>query len=219
MCAITEHGIGIPMMADEVTRTESPATHSSQDTDRDTLDNTNVGDVIGTDDEESRPPLPPRPVLLHPSDHQSPPLSSDARPTTANRPQLQSKPTTALSSIDIQTLSFPDGTRGTFSASALGQTLELGNRKVSRNGSEADDNASLMSYAPTMRAGGDLDSLLGDSLSTQSPAWKLLSSQADTVNPFETTDFESDDKLSSFEHEFDELEEVDSKGGNEGKCR
>jgi hypothetical protein len=170
-------------------------------------------------EEEPAPPLPPRPSLLQ---------TNRARPITPlapARPSLQSNPTTALSSIDIQTLSFPDGSRGTFSTPAGrvasesiaglsgGQTTP--SRKVSRSGSEIDDSASLMSYAPTLRANGDLASLLDEGLSTQSPAWRLLSAQAETVNPFETIEYE-DTTLVNFEHEFDEIEAVDSKGGNEG---
>jgi hypothetical protein len=206
------------MMADEVARTKPLATNKADDPGADKLDPRKPQDDAVSEEEEQRPALPPRPPVLQPPDRPSTPHSSVARPTTANRPHLQARPTTALSSIDIQTLSFPDGSRGTFSVSALGQTLEPGNRKVSRSGSEIDDNASLMSYAPTMRAGGDLDSLLGDNLSTQSPAWRLLNSQADTVNPFETVEFDHDDKLLNFDHEFDELAEVDSHGGNEGTC-
>jgi len=178
------------------------------------------GDHGGIDEvSEERPPLPPRPSLL------------GARPNTPlsveKRPPLQSKPTTAVSSVDIQTLSFPDGSRGTFSTPASRSVSETvsglsagtstpRSRKVSHNGSEFDDSASLMSYAPTLKANGDLASLLDEGLNSQSPAWKLLSSQADTVNPFETIESE-DHALVNFDHEFDEIEAVDSKGGNEGK--
>lgn len=72
-----------------------------------------------------------------------------------------------------------------------------------------------MSYAPTLKANGDLASLLDDGLNSQSPAWKLLSSQAESVNPFENIEFE-DNALSNFEHEFDEIEALDSQSGNEG---
>lgn len=156
--------------------------------------------------EEQRPPLPPRPSLL----------------TAAERPTLQSKATTAISSVDIQTLAFPDGTRGTFSTpasrsvsgavSASGTTTP--SRRVSGNGSEMDDvdAASLMSFVPTLKANGDLASLLDEGLNMQTPAWKSLSQQADTVNPFELPDY----ILADFENEFDEVEAVDSKGGNEG---
>ena len=72
-----------------------------------------------------------------------------------------------------------------------------------------------MSYAPTLRANGDLASLLAEGPNSQSPAWRLLSSQADTVDPFETSDYE-DISLANFEHEFDDIEAVDGQGGNEG---
>ena len=166
-----------------------------------------------------RPPLPQIPSLL--GDRPTTPLSHNKRPT------LLSKPTTAVSSVDIQTLSFPDGSRGTFPTPTSRPVSEAGpeifagtstpsSRKVSHNGSEFDDSTSLMSYAPTLRANGDLASLLDEGLKSQSPAWKLLSSQADTVNPFETVDSE-DNTLLNIENEFDEIEAVDSKGGNEGR--
>jgi vacuolar fusion protein MON1 len=171
------------------------------------------------EEEEQRPPLPPRPSLLQ-ADLPSAPSASTMRPA------LQAKPTTAISSVDIQTLSFPDGTRGTFSTpasrtvseavsiSAISGGQSTPSRK-GRNGSDIDDATSLMSYAPTLRANGDLASLLDEGLSSQSPAWKLLSTQAETVNPFEKVDYE-DLSLVDFDHEFDEIEAVDQKGGNEG---
>ena len=170
--------------------------------------------------EEQRPPLPPRPSFLQTSNRPATP--------TERRPALQSKATTAVSSVDIQTLSFPDGTRGTFSTPASRAVSEsipgtsgghsTPSRKPSRTGSEAgaDDSASLMSYAPTLRANGDLASLLDEGLNSQSPAWRLLSSQVDTVDPFEAVEYE-DHSLLNFEKEFEEIGEVDSQGGNEGQ--
>jgi len=178
--------------------------------------------IRGDHDEEDEqpPPLPPRPSLLQATDLPTP-------LTTAKGPSLQAKPTTAISSVDIQTLSFPDGSRGTFStptSRSVSESVSISgtsggqstpSRKASRNGSEFDDSTSLMSYAPTLRANGDLASLLDEGLSSQSPAWKLLSSQAETVNPFEKVDYE-DLSLANFDHEFDEIDAVDQKGGNEG---
>jgi hypothetical protein len=162
-----------------------------------------------------RPPLPPRPKIVPSSERPVTPLGHFTSPT--KKPQMQSQATTALSPMDIQTLSFPDGTRGTFSTSDNSTPPSIsGSRKVSQNGSEIDDNASLMSYAPTLRAAGDLNSLLGESSNAQSPAWKLLSAQAELMNPFETVEYNQHDCLSTFEHEFDEIPDADSKGGNEG---
>lgn len=175
---------------------------------------TKGGQDASQEEEESRPPLPPRPSLLKPTN----------RPGSA----YASKPTTGLSSIDIQTLSFPDGSRGTFSIPASRSASEsvsvsgisggqsTPSRKVSRNGSEFDDSASLMSHAPTLRGNGDLASLLDEGLNSQSAAWKLLSTQTESVNAFEQTDYE-DQSLLNFDHEFDEIEAVDSKGENGGR--
>jgi vacuolar fusion protein MON1 len=160
-------------------------------------------------DKEHRPPLPPRPMILRSSD----------RPVTSSTevPQMQSQATTALSPIDIQTLSFPDGTRGTFSTISHSKPISIsGSRRVSQNSSDVDDSTSLMSYAPTSRAAGDLNSLVGDRSNAHSPAWRLLSAQADSTNPFESIEYNEDDCLSTFEREFDEIPETDSKGGNEG---
>ncbi|KAH6675702.1 vacuolar fusion protein-like protein mon1 [Halenospora varia] len=216
--AAADNGIGT--MSDDVKRTEQNKSDSSDATiTPGTYDGTQAKD--DTDERHNRPPLPPRPSLLSSTERPITPLS----PT--KRPALQSKPTTAISSVDIQTLSFPDGTRGTFSTpasrsvseSASVSGLSVGqrtpSRKVSNNGSgEFDDSNSIMSYAPTLKANGDLASLLDEGLNAQSPAWKLLSTQADTVNPFESVEFQ-DVALLNFDHEFDEIEAVDSKGGNE----
>lgn len=180
----------------------------------------NQDDISDDDTIERRPLLPPRPSLLQVAE----------RPKTSGGPKLpalQSKPTTALSSVDIQTLSFPDGTRGTFStpvsrpASETKQgygtnsSISSPSKKNSLEGSDNDDNASLMSCAPTLKANGDLSSLLDDGLNAQSPAWQLLNSQADHGEPIdETVEFE-DTSLTNFDREFDEIGEVDSKGGNE----
>ena len=172
--------------------------------------------------QEDRPHLPARPSLLQTTTQR--PITT----ATSTRPTLQAKSTTAVSSVDIQTLSFPDGTRGTFSTPASRAVSESisgvsggqssPSRKSSHNGSEAggDDSASLMSFAPTSRANGDLASLLDEGLTSQSPAWRLLNSQADSVDPFETTENE-DLSLLNFEHEFDDIESVDIQGGNEGQ--
>lgn len=181
--------------------------------------NSNIGSSASSNAaEEQRPPLPPRPSLLQTG-------NGPSAPQSPNQPTLQARATTALSSLDIQTLSFPDGSRGTFSTPASGAGSEslsdiaegqgTPSRKVSRNGSDLDDDASLMSIAPTLKGHGDLASLLDDELNTQTPAWRMLNSQTDSANLFETAEYE-DTSLANFNHEFDEIEAVDSKKGNEG---
>ncbi|RDW85040.1 putative MON1 [Coleophoma cylindrospora] len=179
-----------------------------------------MGAVEDGDEDGYRPPLPPRPNLSKTPERPTTPGGLN----TSNRPSLLSKPTTAVSSIDIQTLSFPDGSRGTFSTPASRSVSESAaldtpgsmtpKERHSQNGSEGDDATSLMSYAPTMKGTGDLASLLNDDINAQSPAWRLLSSKADTVNPFEAIDYENTSLL-NFENEFNEIAPVDSKGGNE----
>lgn len=165
--------------------------------------------VIVVDDqacvkEEVAPPLPPRPSLLHVS----------GRPMTLA--------TTAVSSIEIQTLTFPDGTRGTFTATdkaaesnksvgMIGDTTPVS--KSDRLSSDMDDNTSLLSFLPTHKANADLASLLDEGLNSQSPAWRLLSSQSVYVNPFESPGFQEAD-LANFDCELENLASV--KDGNEG---
>ena len=150
--------------------------------------------------EELRPPLPPRPSLLY----------ATGRPTTSA--------TTALSSIEIQTLTFPDGSRGTFTSSSKdeGSDAATDHRsplpRSSKASSQVDDDASLLSCVPILRGNGDLESLLDEGLNSQSPAWKLLSAQAEGVNPFELSESQ-DVTLATFENEFEELAAV--KDGNE----
>jgi hypothetical protein len=181
-------------------------------------DKTDLKDLLPSNEDDSdarenRPELPPRQL-----DGSSPPNPSG--------PSLQAKATTALSSIDIQTVSFPDGSRGTFSTSdgetiapsgsRSGQSILAFNSRKSSGVVEADDNASIMSYAPTNRAPGDLESLLGGNASSQTAAYKLLSSQVDAGEPFEAVEYKDDDRLANFEQEFVELDGVDSQRGNEG---
>jgi len=174
---------------------------------------TSVGEnphpIIKVNQPEEPPPLPPRPSLLQTATRPGISTSSDRRPS------LQSKPTTAISSVDIQTLSFPDGTRGTFSVPGSVDGQSTPNPRASRYSSEADDSASFMSCTPTFKGNADLASLLDDGLNSQSPAWRLLNSQAETGYPFESADYDNT-SLAGFEQEFDEIEGVDTEGGNEG---
>ncbi|KAI1490383.1 trafficking protein Mon1-domain-containing protein [Biscogniauxia mediterranea] len=154
--------------------------------------------------EERPPPLPPRPS-----------------PAAA-----VGKPTTALSSMNIQTLSFPDGSRGTFSttndsgpansdpasSSADQGIADLGFAAVARNSriTDIDESMSVMSFAPTLRPPGDLESLLiGDGdMGKKSPAWVLLRSQSAVVRPFESAGPEQATLSASFAREFQDIPDV-----------
>jgi hypothetical protein len=78
-------------------------------------------------DEDRRPPLPPRPSTA----------ASSADPKA-----LQAPPTTAITPIDIQTLSFPDGSRGTFSSPAVtaARSLSAATTPAARSGQASPRN-------------------------------------------------------------------------------
>ncbi|PTD09629.1 Vacuolar fusion protein MON1 [Fusarium culmorum] len=152
---------------------------------------------ISSVDEDYRPPLPPRP-------------STNATDSGS----LQGQATTAITPVEIQTLSFPDGSRGTFSTpgpDSIPSPAESGgaspNRHDSSTSAEVDETASLMSFAPTMRPAGDIASLLAGELHKKSPAWKMLRTQSASVLPFEKGRIGADDRFVEFHREFDPLPE------------
>ncbi|PMB69716.1 Vacuolar fusion protein MON1 [Beauveria bassiana] len=132
--------------------------------------------------------------------------SNDA---TDSKPHA-SRATTAVTAVDIQTLSFPDGSRGTFQtpgARSVSTPVPSGyaspGYKASHSGAEGDDGASVMSFVPTMRPTGDIASLFVGDLGKRSVAWNMLRSQAPTVQPFESSRYRQDDLLANFEGEFE----------------
>ncbi|TPX15393.1 uncharacterized protein E0L32_004373 [Thyridium curvatum] len=147
------------------------------------------------------PPLPPRQRASTGDDT----LGVDSAP-------LQSRATTAISPIDIQTLSFPDGSRGTFSTAstkAPPSPAHIGSGYTSPNvpglvplNSENSDSMSIMSFAPTMRPPGDLASLVAGDFNRKSRAWQLLRSQSAAVQPFESKRSDGPKRLVDFEKEF-----------------
>lgn len=153
-------------------------------------------DTKSSDDTDYRPPLPPRPPTN---------ASIDAK-------SFQAQATTAVTPVEIQTLSFPDGSRGTFPTpgpDSVPTEIESGhaspNRQSGSGSGEADEGASLMSFAPTMRPAGDIASLLAGELHKRSPAWNLLRSQSSSVMPFEKVRRGDGDRLTGFGQEFDSL--------------
>ncbi len=173
-------------------------------------------------DEGPRPPLPPRPVKLD--------LLGEVSSTSggglltlksSSRPNLQATATTGLSLTDIHTQSYPGGSRETSeSTSSRRSPKDFGSIKRFKNryGSEGDESASVKSYAPTLEAGGDVESLLGEVLgaSSASPAWGLLSSQGERLDPFESISYEDDEVTADFNQEFEDLGEINAESDNEG---
>ncbi|KAL2134375.1 hypothetical protein VTI74DRAFT_366 [Chaetomium olivicolor] len=153
----------------------------------------------------SRSPSPPPPPL--------PPRRKFSSEGPAQVAPAQPKPTTAISPIEIATLSFPDGSRGTFSTSAtqaVSTPSASGYVTPSRDttaGGDLAESMSIMSFTPTLRPHGDLASLVAGGLNRKSRAWNSLRSQAETVQPFESIELGVPGNLAGFEREFDEIPE------------
>ncbi|KAI4097906.1 MAG: hypothetical protein LQ348_004942 [Seirophora lacunosa] len=204
----------------EQTKAESGLEHSSR-VDLPSIELPEEVEGNDTFEAEQPPPLPPRPGranLLRRTSSVAP----AAFPSTqaSARPRLQATATTAVSRTDIHTQSFQDGSRETSTTSTQrspstrawtgwGSTRRL---KIH----DGDESASIRSYAPTQEAAGDAESLLGDVLgSEQTSGWNILSKQLEgTV--FQLADAPDDEEiLHDFDHEFDEVDSLDSSADNE----
>lgn len=172
----------------------------------------------GTSKEEKRPPLPPRPSRR--VSNAPPAIFSSTNPPT--RPRLQATATTAVSRTDIHTQSFEDGSRET---SAASKQLSPPTRPWTGWGSirrlkihDGDDSASIRSYAPTIEAGADVESLLGDVLgSDPTSGWNILNGQLEETELQQHDSPDNEVVLHDFDQEFDEIECLDPLGSNEGK--
>lgn len=177
------------------------------------------------DDEEVRPPLPPRPSLHNPPHNIMHGTETGSKLRKPSRPQLQASATTALSLTDIHTQSYQDGSRETFAAQAepstSGRFLRgFGNiRHLQGHSTSEADSASVKSYAPTLETGGDVESLLGEVLgaSPGMPAWGSSGTHDEGPDLFEALEYEDEGGLSHFDKEFDELEELSVDAGDEGE--
>ncbi|EFX05962.1 vacuolar fusion protein mon1 [Grosmannia clavigera kw1407] len=138
-------------------------------------------DAAATTEREIETATATAPIVAAP---QHAPIKGPGAQSTASAP-LQAKPTTAISSIDIQTLSFPDGSRGTFTTTPSAPSPPT----LRPTTAVSTDVMSIASCAPTMRAPGDLASLATYTNASQrrSRAWSLLRTQAASVQPFEST--------------------------------
>lgn len=176
--------------------------------------------------DEHRPPLPPRPGtldMLKEGNHGT--GGTPQRAKQSARPNLQSTATTALSRTDVNTQAYSDGSRETYAASAetTPPSKPVGvfgsiKRFKGISGSEGGDSASVKSYVPTLEAGGDAESLLGEVLgaSQETPAWKLLSTQYEAPDPFDSLMFENNEATVDFYREFDEIRGGEFGEQNEG---
>lgn len=167
--------------------------------------------------EGTPPPLPPRPQLGVPT-FTSRPASSHSIRRAPSRPQLVSKATTQLSVTNTQ--AFGSDPRDD-SGSPASKPRHILPNVSSNTTSDADDSASIMSYAPTIaEAGGE--SILGevmDATEKSKQAETLLRSLGHRFNDAESQSmFPPDpDFESSFDREFDDVGEMAADGSNEGQ--
>jgi hypothetical protein len=168
--------------------------------------------------EGTPPPLPPRPRnVQHLLSSDRPPTNAGLRIQNAStRPSLQAKASTAVSLTNIQTLK--DGSQEvptSTSTRRLAPTLRFGR---SRSGSEAEDSASIRTFAPTIVDAGEMESIIGEITPKQDPGWKELGQYFDIAGKQDALFPEDPDFARDFEHEFDELDEIGSDSLNEGQA-
>lgn len=175
--------------------------------------------------EGTPPPLPPRPQLAVPALSSRPPSSHSVR-RALSRPQLVSKATTQLSVTNTQ--AFASDARGDSASPASSKPRQtLPDQSPNNAPSDASDSASLKSYAPTL-AGVGGESMLGDMMGTgdasrqeatllRSLGHRFDDSEAQSMFPPDP-DFES-----SFDREFQDVDDMAADGSNEGqfavRCR
>ncbi|KAF2869074.1 trafficking protein Mon1-domain-containing protein [Massariosphaeria phaeospora] len=170
---------------------------------------TSASGVSSTSREGTPPPLPPRP--RNKSFLDSRPSTSHS--TTPTRPQLVSKATTQLTLSDTQTYS--DQSKGESPGSSTSHARNFIGLNRSRKDSDVEDSASVRSFAPTIDAGLDAASILGDAAGDHETSLLLaLGHRFGSKDPASLfapdSDFED-----AFEGEFDEIEDMEANGSNE----
>ena len=164
------------------------------------------------------PSLPPRPDLTERT--QTSGAGSLRLSKQTARPQLLSQATTAVSLADVHTQSRIDPSSlhssPTSRAVSRKQSFTHFGRFASNPNSDADDSASLKSFAPTLDVRLDGESLLGDLGENEAtPAWKALSAQIERDDPFEGALVEDDILSMQMETEFKNLDSMNQDGSNE----
>jgi hypothetical protein len=178
------------------------------------------GEDVMENSQEIRPPLPPRPTKLDLLDERGSSGSMRLPKRMASRPNLQARPTTAVSLTDVHTShNLQDHDTSTLALPSRPvsrkQSTATIDRFRSRVGSDAAETSSVRSFTNTVGTAAEMESLLGDPFPT-SPAWKSLSAQLEKGNPMDDHVFDEDDIFSlRMHHEFDELEEFRANGTNE----
>ncbi|KAI4955535.1 Vacuolar fusion protein mon1 [Alternaria rosae] len=163
--------------------------------------------------EETPPPLPPRPALGLLS------RPSTSHSTAPGRPQLLSKATTQLSVARTQAFAIDAKDESPTSSGPKTRDV-LGASLGAHNLSDADDGASIRSYAPTIEAAGYQESLLGEVMGQAEKSeqeesllrtlgHRFVDAEAQSMFPPDPY-FEE-----AFRREFDEVDEMAMDGSNE----
>ncbi|KAH7401482.1 trafficking protein Mon1-domain-containing protein [Pyrenochaeta sp. MPI-SDFR-AT-0127] len=164
--------------------------------------------------EGTPPPLPPRPQFGLLSSR-----PSTSHSTAPARPQLVSKATTQLSTSNTQ--AYGTESRDDSSASSASKPRQfLGANLAERSASDADDSASIRSYAPPAEAGGDVESILGEVMGQQDKTDQERLLLRTLGHRFEDTEAQSmfppDPHFeAAFNRELDEVAEMKTDGSNE----
>lgn len=154
--------------------------------------------------EGTPPPLPPRPLLGALASRPST-SHSTARSVTPARPQLLSKATTHISYAKSQ---------------AWGGESHIVDARLAPRHTSDEDSASLYSYAPTVDAGADTESTLGEVMADDAPSEHeslLLGSLGHRIiDPQSQRLFPADPWLSdAFGREFDSMDDLSPDGSNQ----
>jgi len=165
--------------------------------------------------EGTPPPLPPRPRVLKLRSSVGTPIDVHKASLASPRPPLQSKATTALSKADIHASASPRDRPESRQASYT----NLGFRRRYNGDADSVSVMSSKSYAPTLQAGGDVESMVGNVLvGSDNPAWKLLAPGVNGAHTFTESLFPEDPGFArAFKREFDEVEPTAEDGSNEGQ--
>ena len=166
--------------------------------------------------EEYRPPLPPRPTLKRIDDGAGS-AEHGLRSRSKSKAHLQAKPTTAVSLGDVNTQSFQDGSRETYFSfpERLGFGKSLKSKPSLSQFGDASDSVSIKSYVPGGETAMEDASLFGD---FSAAVLDVSSDRPDgRVEPTALSELEDEDVDEDFESEFEPVDEVKPDESNVGK--
>ena len=166
--------------------------------------------------EEYRPPLPPRPTQAR-ADEAAGSVEPGLKSRSVSKTHLQSKPTTAVSLGDVNTQFFQDGSRETYFSfpERLGFGKNLKSKPSVSQLGDASDSVSIKSYIPGGETSVEDASLFGDFSTVANDASR--DRPDGRVEPTPLSDLEDEDVDEDFGSEFDPVDEIKPDESNVGK--